>query len=178
MEIEFVLHGLGGRVLATVERNDRPELVGSTADSRGFPMAKAIVDYPDRGYDSLMGWIQLVRSDDNLSGGKRFEIDPLAFLGELPHPFCWIGINPTLFDAPSRSPRRDLDWMAHSFLCVPEGEPIEARVLLGFAWGFTIRDEEITLVPPQVLRPPDWDGHREHLAATYPDWSFPRANQA
>ena len=42
---------------------------------------------------------------DLVGRGERFEMDPLAFLGDLPHPFCWLGLNPTLFDAPSRSPR-------------------------------------------------------------------------
>src|SRR5262245_20510557 len=161
MEMEFVLRELAGRVLATVERNRRPELVGSGPQARDFPIGKATVDYPDRGYDSVMGWVQLVRSDDNVSGGKRFEMDPLSFLGALPHPFCWLGINPTLFDAPSRSSRRNLDWEAHSFLCVPEGDAgsgMDCHALLGFAWGFTIRAERITLVPPRPLEPSDWDG--------------------
>jgi hypothetical protein len=57
-----------------------------------------------------MGWVQFVRSSDNRSKGREFELDPLVFLGDLPHPFCWLGISPLLFDAPSRSGRDDLDW--------------------------------------------------------------------
>jgi len=170
-----MLHGLDGRVVVTVERNAQPELVGSSPESRGFPMAKAAVDYADRGYDSMMGWIQLVRSDDNLSGGRQFEIDPLEFLGDLPHPFCWLGINPTLFDAPSRSPRRDLDWMAQSYLCVPDGDGVnamEVRALLGFSWGFTVRTGRITIVQPERLRPTVWNEQCERLAEAFPSWRF------
>lgn len=179
--IDLVLRGLDGRVTATVERNERPERVGSRPESRGFPMAKAVVEFPERGYDSMMGWVQLVRSDDNHSGGRAFEIDPLALLGDVPHPFCWFGINPTLFDAPSRSPRADLDWIAHSFLCVPAGDAIgamEVHALLGFSWGFTIRAEQVTLVEPRSLGPADWDAHREHLAGAYPRWRFPSGFRA
>ena len=121
MDITFALRGIEGHVYVTYSRNSRPDLVGSSAESSGFPMCHAAVDYPAQGYDALLGWVQLVRSDDNTSQGRAFEIDPLDILGDVPHPFCWIGLSPRLFDAPSRSPRRDLDWVAQSFLCVPDG---------------------------------------------------------
>jgi hypothetical protein len=175
MDIGFELRGIPGRVSVTFAVNDWPELVGTRSDSVGFPMCHASVDYPARGYDAVLGWVQLVRSDDNASGGRDFEIDPLAFLGDVPHPFCWIGLEPQLFDSPSRDPRPDLDWAAHSFLCVPEDgsdDRLEVRALVGFSWGFRIRDEQIELVPPTVLRPDDWDGHVVTLADRYPAWRF------
>jgi hypothetical protein len=137
-------------------------------------MCAATVDRPVRGYDSLMGWIQLVRSDDNESHGERFEMDPLEFLGELPHPFCWLGINPLLFDAPSRSPRTDMHWMAHSFLCVPDdgGNDLEARPILGFSWGFVVSNGEIELVPPEALDGAAWDEHLDTLRSRHPGWHF------
>jgi len=175
MDIMFVLLGTTGHVSVTYSRNDRPDLVGSSVESSGFPMCRATVDYPAQGYDALLGWVQLVRSDDNTSQGRAFEIDPLDILGDVPHPFCWIGLSPRLFDAPSRSPRRDLDWVAHSFLCVPDGsvaEGLEVHALLGFAWGFRIHKEEIHLVPPTQLGSTDWDQHVDILAARYPSWRF------
>jgi hypothetical protein len=54
-----------------------------------------------RGYNGLLGWIQLVRSTDNHSAGARFEIDPLEILGTVSRPFCFFGIKPILFDAPA-----------------------------------------------------------------------------
>lgn len=177
MDIAFALRGIQGHVSVTYARNDHPELVGSGAESSGFPMCDATVDYPAQGYDAVLGWIQLVRSDDNTSHGEAFEIDPLDFLGDLPHPFCWIGLDPHLFDAPSRAPRRDLDWIAHSFLCVPDGSSdagLEVHALLGFAWGFRIHNEDIQLVAPTLLGPAAWDQHGSVLAARYPAWRFVR----
>ncbi len=138
-------------------------------------MCDATVSYPARGYNALLGWVQLVRSDDNVSHGNDFEIDPLDFLGDVPHPFCWIGLDPHLFDAPSRSPKQDLDWTARSFLCVPDGgadDGLEVHALLGFAWGFSIRGDEIRIDAPTLLTASDWDEHEQSLTSRYPAWRF------
>ena len=175
MNIDFVLRGIQGHVSVVVSRNDEPELIGSGPASLGFPTCDATVAYPARGYNALLGWVQLVRSDDNVSHGSEFEIDPLDFLGDVPHPFCWIGLRPHLFDAPSRSPKADLDWVARSFLCVPDegsDDRTEVHALLGFSWGFSIRDDEIRIDAPALLTPADWDEHRHALAAQYPAWRF------
>lgn len=175
MDIGFELRGIAGQVSVTCSRNDRPELVGSAPESAGFPFCHATVDYPAQGYDAVLGWVQLVRSDDNTSRGRAFEVDPLDFLGDVPHPFCWIGLSPRLFDAPSRTPRLDLDWVAHSFLCVPDAgadDRVEVHALLGFSWGFRIRDETVQLVAPSRLRPAEWDQDVEVLAGRYPSWRF------
>ena len=173
--MKFLLRGIEGHVSVTCSRNDQPELVGSGAEALGFPICDATVDYPALGYDAVLGWVQLVRSDDNVSRGGEFEIDPLAFLGDVPHPFCWIGLSPRLFDAPSRSSKADLDWTAHSFLCVPDGGAearLEVQALLGFSWGFRIRSDEILLTSPTPLSPTEWNAHRDHLATRYPSWEF------
>jgi hypothetical protein len=175
VQIPFTLRGINGLVSVRVERNDAPELVGSGPDSRGFPWCHASVAYPAQGYDAVLGWVQLVRSDDNRSGGREFEIDPLEFLGDLPHPFCWIGLEPQLFDAPSRAPLADMDWVAHSFLCVPDGGPgsgMRVEALVGFSWGFRARDGVVSLTAPKELGPSDWDGHRDSLSSTYAAWRF------
>ena len=105
MDLSFALRGLSGRVTFDVQAHDRPELFGAAPEALGFPYCDAVVDHPARGYDAILGWVQLVRSDDNRSGGAEYEIDPLDFLGDLPHPFCWIGLEPHLFDSPWRAPR-------------------------------------------------------------------------
>jgi len=174
MELPFVLNGVAGLVRVDYRRNDKPASVGCQPDTVNYPTCAATVERPLRGYDSLMGWIQLVRSDDNESQGERFEMDPLAFLGDQAHPYCWLGLNLTLFDAPSRSPRVDMDWMAHSFLCIPDdvGNGLEARPMLGFSWGFLARGGEITLVPPEVLDGAAWDEHLNTLRGRHPGWYF------
>jgi hypothetical protein len=174
MDIPFTLRGVDGRVVVDYRRNEHPAEVGCPEETAGYPICTATVERPFHGYDSLMGWVQLVRSDDNESGGAAFEMDPLAFLGELAHPYCWLGLNPTLFDAPSREGRPDMDWMAHSFLCVPDdiGNGLEARPMVGFSWGFTARGGEITLVPPERLGDADWDQHLPTLRERHPSWHF------
>jgi hypothetical protein len=176
MDIAFSLRGIDGHVAVTYAANDRPELLGTSADAAGFPFCHATVDYPAQGYDAVLGWVQLVRSDDNVSHGREFETDPLDFLGDLPHPFCWFGLRPELFDAPSRSPRTDMDWVAHSFLCVPDvsDDGMEVQALLGFRWRFRVRDGEITLEVPTLLGPTDWDADVAVLEPSYPAWRFVR----
>jgi len=68
-----------------------------------------------------------------------------------------------------------LDWTAHSFLCLPDGitdDGLEVHALLGFAWGFRIRNEEVELVPPAPLGPAEWDQHVDGLGGLYPSWRF------
>jgi hypothetical protein len=174
MDVAFSLRGIAGLIHVTYKRNDNPALVGSGPDSTGFPWCHASVDYPAQGYHAVLGWIQLVCSDDNASGGRQYELDPLAFLGDLPHPFCWFGLNPQLFDAPSRSPLRDMKWRAQSFLCVPDGDQnaMEVHALAGFGWGFDVSGPQISLVEPYALLPRDWDSNLSTLAHLHPAWSF------
>ena len=174
MEIPFVLRGIPGTVIVDYALNVEPEAVGCGPETRDYPICTANVVFPFRGYDSLMGWVQLVRSDDNVSGGEHFEMDPLAFLGDLPHPYCWLGLNPTLFDAPSRDPRIDMSWTAHSFLCVPDdvGNGLEARALLGIAWGFRCESGQITLQPPTELDGSAWSDVVGLLTEKFPSWHF------
>ena len=70
------------------------------AASEGLSCLYRTVDYPPR-YRSMLGWVQLVRSTDNESGGVRFELDPFGLFGDAPSPYCWYGQRPILFDAPS-----------------------------------------------------------------------------
>lgn len=175
MVIDFRLNGTEGQVAVDFERNVNPLALGSQPEARDFPVCTATVHFAGRGYSAVMGWVQFVRSSDNRSNGQQFELDPLAFLGDLPHPFCWLGINPTLFDAPSRPSRDDLDWTARSYLCIPddEGAGLEIRPLLGFSWGFRIEGGEILLEPPQQLNEAAWDEHVSDLRIGFSGWHFP-----
>jgi hypothetical protein len=175
MELPFVLRGVEGLVVVDYGRNVDPGAVGCLDETRDFPVCTALVEYPKRGYNALMGWVQLVRSDDNQSGGREFELDPLAFLGDLPHPFCWLGICPTLFDVPSRSPRRPMHWVARSYLCVPDdiGDGLGVYALVGFEWGFRIEGADVVLEPPSPLDASAWNEHLPTLCEKFPDWRFP-----
>ncbi len=138
-------------------------------------MCDVKVHYPARGYDAVLGWVQLVRSGDNVSGGRAFEFDPLAFLGEPTHPFAWVGLEPRAFDAPSRDLPQRLDWVAHTFLCVPDGSAeagLRVHALAGFSWGFRCEGSQVTMTPASVLTSDDWDAHRGTLAELFRDWEF------
>jgi hypothetical protein len=171
MRLKFDLREHRGCVEVTVVPNDDPESLGCTPFGRGFPVCTATVSFAGRGYAAAFGWIQLVRSTDGASGGLEFEMDPFEPLGALPHPFCWFGVAPTLFDAPSRQTRADLEWMAHSFLSFI-AQPREARAILGFSWGFTVAEGQVSTTPPMPLEPGEWDRHLPILQREHPAWLF------
>jgi hypothetical protein len=75
------MHAAPGLVAVAVEVNDDPEALGCRPAARGFPYCSATVSHPARGYAAALGWIQLVRSTDGLSGGDEFDMDPYEPLG-------------------------------------------------------------------------------------------------
>jgi hypothetical protein len=173
LRIPFDHGGVAGVVEVEISVNEDPAALGCPDYARGFPCCRATVSPPARGYADVLGWVQLVDSTD-LFG--EFRIDPFEPLGDVPHPFCFYGFAPTLFDAPHRSHRRDTDWHAHSFLCGLGEGPLdgssEVDALLGFSWGFRIRDSEIEIAQLRLLEPADWEGHRDYLRDAFPRWTF------
>ncbi|WP_329613053.1 hypothetical protein OG244_06825 [Streptomyces brevispora] len=108
----------------------------------------------------------MVRSTDNSSAGAAFDMDPFYLFEDAPSPYAFFGINPTLFDAPSRGRRDSLDWTAHSHLAWTPMDDTERRVLplAGFSWGCDVdSDSRITLQPVQALSPGDWRAGSKRL---------------
>ena len=164
--------------------NTDPEFYGCwwpVAD--GFPVCTATVDYPALGYRSMFGWVQVVRSTDNESGGLRFELDPFGLFGDAPSPYCWYGQRPILFDAPSRSVREPLEWVSHSFLAVTpldEVAQLKARrvvPLVGFSWGFSDTGTDVTLADIGLLTDREWTMHLDVLRQGYPFWVFSEGSE-
>jgi hypothetical protein len=175
MHLPFSLRGIAGDVDITVDITRNPEDWGAMPEAIGLPHCQAVIDYPGRGYAAMLGWVQLVRSTDNNSRGQRFEMDPLTLVGEVAHPFAFFGVTPTLFDAPARRSRADLDWLAHSFLCYIKDADQDIRIVqavTGFSWGFTIAAGATTVTPPRPLSSEDWRRHRDLLHAEYAGWHF------
>jgi hypothetical protein len=178
MEISFTHQGHKGRVIVTAERTLSPSTLGVGDSALGLTHCKATIEFSAGGYLGLLGWVQLVRSTDNAFQGRQFEIDPFDPFGlyeRAPLPYCWYGVTPSLFDAPSRDERVELDWIAHSFLAASPfgGNTKIVTPLLGFSWGFHIIDEKnIELKPATVLTAADWDSHRPYLRECYKDWEF------
>jgi len=134
LRIAFSLRGTGGLIAVAVTRNADPGAIGYSLLSHGqpvdfardFPVCRATVTYPADGYAAVFGWTQMVRSTDSASAG--FEMDPIAIYRDVATPYAWYSVRPELFDAPSRGPGDDLDWEAHSFLCVSPDAVITPHV--------------------------------------------------
>lgn len=170
--LPFRWAGVEGEVQVEVRANDDPAALGCRDFARGFPVCRATIAPPSRGYADMLGWIQLVDDSWHADG---FHADSFEPLGDLSHPFGFYGVAPTLFDAP-HADAEDFDFLAHSFLCGLGGELLEfrheARAVLGFSWGCRKRGPEIELLDPEPLPPEAWDGHRDYLARRFPVWTF------
>jgi hypothetical protein len=174
VRLDFRLREASGWVEVAVEPNANPEELGCPPFARGFPVCAATVTYEGGGYRAALGWVQLVRSTDDASDGKEFAMDPFEPLGASSHPFCFFGFAPVLFDAPARPSREEMDWRAESFLCFTptDSDKREARAILGFSWGFSIRARAISITPSAPLSAPEWNKHHALLRREHPDWTF------
>jgi hypothetical protein len=144
-------------------------------EAAGFPVCQATVSTTLEGYNALFGWVQLVGTESPAIPPRRFEVDPLELLGDLDVPFAFYGVEPSLFDAPSRRDRQQtLDWVAHSFLCPSASDPMDRVVqpVASFLWGFRMRDGEIRIIAPEPLPASAWTGHGDLLRRVYPSWRF------
>ena len=172
VRLPFSLNGLEGVLSVQIDRNDDPASVGSSPGSLGLPMCTARVQPSSRGYKAMCGWIQLVRSTDNTSGGAEFELDPFGPFTDTGSPYAFYGLAPTLFDAPGRDDRDDLDWMAHAWLARTELDSRLVEPAVGFSWGFRIREREPLLSPVGRLAMTDWAEHVSLLQRQHPRWAF------
>ena len=162
MEIWFSYGGDHGTIHATVVPSDDPVALGKSEQDRGMPVCTATVEFSAQGYRAMVGWVQLVNG----------VVDPFELFSDSTSPFCWYGMRPTLFDAPSRRTSSPADWTANSFRAIVAGE---RRVvpLAGFSWGFTQSSSgEVELKPVQESPLSAWAGHRPHLISSYPTWEF------
>ena len=180
LRIGFTLRGLDGLIDVSLTANTDPVSLGYSLLSGGqpvefvtdFPVCRATVTYPADGYAAVFGWTQMVRSTDG--AGSGFEMDPIAIYRDVSTPFAWYGLTPVLFDAPSREARHEMDWEAHSFLCVSPDAVVSPQVqaIAGFSWGFTIAGGRIACTPPRTLGSEAWDAHLGLLRTSYPRWVF------
>jgi len=178
VEIPFRYRGHEGRIVVSVEKTQSPATLGARDGARDLANCTATIEYAGRGYLQLFGWVQLVRSTDNAFQGVKFEMDPFdpfELYERAPTPYCWYGVLPTLFDAPSRDERIHLDWIAHSFLASSplRGNRRVVMPLLGFSWGFHVAsDGQVRLDQVAALTGVDWQSHLPYLHECYPEWIF------
>jgi hypothetical protein len=91
---------VAGSVAVEVRRNVNPSELGCDPASLGLPFVTAPIENLTSalGYRAMCGWIQVVRSTDNSTGGEGFDMDPFAPSGR-DAPCAFYGLAPTLFDA-------------------------------------------------------------------------------
>ena len=173
LTLDFAHDGAMGAIAVECVPNTDPAAAGCRPGALGLPACTARVTFPGRGYRAMFGWIQLVKSSDNRSGGAAFEMDPLALFADADSPYAFFGHCPTLYDGPSRPRRDDMDWVAHSFLAATAFDG-RRRVtpLAGFAWGFAIRAGGVALRPLEKLTGADWRAQLPVLRGAYPGWGF------
>jgi hypothetical protein len=173
--LRFRCRGESGTITVRVWPNSDPAAVGAGEHAQGFPICEATVSTELSGYNALLGWVQLVGTQEDSAIVRRFEPDPLQIFADLDTPFGFYGVHPTLFDAPSRRDRhRSLDWLAHSFLCGSPTQPMDRVVepLTAFQWGFRLIGGNIEIVYPTALDVATWKSHVGVLASAYPRWRF------
>lgn len=173
-----------GEVAVVVEENNEPQNYGCDlllpdhpgSHFKDFPICEAKVRSTGaKGYGSIYGWIQVFRCNDSLlTEDDHWEMDPVPLHSDLNTPFCWFGPEPSLFDCPMRDRRKQCDWDCHSFLTYSDDCLIskEVRPILGFCWGFSIRDGQVVIKALEKLDMNIWDGHLSLLREKHPGWDF------
>lgn len=172
LELPYRWADRDGSVRVEIRENDDPAALGCPEFARGYPYCCATMEPLMVGYSHVVGWVQLVASNRHKPG---FAIDPFLPIGPVPHPFAFCSWSTALFDAP-HSDFENWDFLAHTFLCGLGGKlhdlRHEARAILGFSWGFSKQGQEFEFLGPDPLQAADWDGHREYLARSFPEWTF------
>ena len=176
LELPYRWNDADGLVRVEIGVNDDPGVFGGEEFARGFPYCRATIEPQAIGYREMIGWVQMVEISDR---GEGFQIDLFEPLGEIPHPFAFYGISPTLFDSP-HTDLPDWDFVAHSFLCGLGGKLFEQtggrrepRAVLGFEWGFSKRGDRIDSIEPKQLSVEDWNRHLPYLRGRFSTCSFP-----
>jgi hypothetical protein len=185
--LEFSLsHSRTGSVTASVEADNDPSKHGlqlifpdqDTNALKGFPVCEATVTTAGtRGYGSMYGWIQMVRSGQPSSiSAALWEMDPIPILADSNIPFAWFGPEPKLFDAPMRIGVQELDWTCHSFLVYIEDALMskDLKPVLGFEWGFELHNGEPKLKELRELQLSAWNEHLGLLESSFTEWRFNR----
>lgn len=187
LSLKFSLsNSRAGSVTASVKADNDPSKYGlqlifpnrDTKIFRHFPICEATVStVGTRGYGSIYGWIQMVRSGESSTiSAAPWEMDPIPILADLDTPFAWFGPEPKLFDAPMRIGVQELDWTCHSFLTYVEDGLMskDVKPVLGFEWGFELHDGEPKLKVLRELQLSAWNDQLGLLESSFTKWKFNR----
>jgi hypothetical protein len=189
----FLLRDHKGAVSATFEANHAPSSWGyailglpwPSQLAEGMPVLEVTVRYEREGYESVMGWIQVVRihvaessemrthETEKAPTGDHTWVDGPPNLRGLGFPFVSFGPRPTLFDAPASTESR-VRFVADSFLTAsPDGliTPT-SQPCLGLRWGYSTLAGKTELIIPEEIGPAEWQEALPTLEAQFPSWTF------
>jgi hypothetical protein len=182
LEIPFHLRGYDGSVAVYYGVNRDPHLTGfdllnlsfDLALTIGYPTLRATIDYDGPGYRAYMGWVQLITNRDPATGAAEVGVDLSPIHEDLESPFAEYGAPPTFFDAPANPDHETEDWIADTFLAVCPDIARTRRVaaLLGFRWGYALRERHPTPLPLERTGVAVWDQHLSVLRERFPSWEF------
>jgi hypothetical protein len=196
--LSFSLRDRDGSVAVEYEANRDPERYGyrilglpwPSGLAEGLPVLEATVSSEAVGYETVMGWIQVVRihvadsseplapGSETAPGGDHIWVDGPPNLKGLGVPFVSFGPRPTLFDAPA-STESAVRFVADSFLTAsPDGLMTRtSRPCLGLRWGYSTlagAGHEAELFPVSEIGIAEWQEAIPALEAQFPDWTFGR----
>jgi hypothetical protein len=189
----FSLRGRKGSVALDYKPNHDPDIVGyrilgvpwPSSLAEGLPVLEATVSYEAKGYEAVMGWIQLVRihvaessralapGSEKAPAGDHEWVDGPPNLRGLGVPFVTFGPRPTLFDAPASTESR-VRFVADSFLTASPDALITrtSRPCLGLRWGYSTLEDEAQLLPVGELGAAEWREALPALETQFPNWGF------
>lgn len=180
LTIPFRLRGFDGLVTVDHQTNEAPRrwgyhLLGLPYDpgvAEGFPVVGASVSFPGGGYAAAMSWIQILRYGGEL-GEEVVEVDQPPQHSDAGTPYCYWGICPFFFDAPS-TVREGVTWTADAFLAASPDALMSRTVqpVCGFRWGYTTRQRPPVILPVEALDADAWEPARTVLRERYRTWNF------
>jgi hypothetical protein len=186
LEAPFRLRGYDGLVTISCGEDRDPAFWGFATPgllfqpfdlelAKGYPVCEARIAYAGSGYRALMGWIQLITQRNPDTGAEvEKNVDLFPMLADADSPFCVFGYAPTFFDAPANPDQGTIDWIADTFLAVCP-DVVRTRTvaaLLGFRWGYALRQAQATPIPLQALNHDAWELQRPLPHTRYPRWRF------
>src|SRR5262249_34734797 len=116
----------------------------------------------------------LITNRDPATGAEDVGIDVMPMHQDADSPFAVFGHAPTFFDAPANPDHVTEDWIADAFLvaCPDVARTRRVAALLGFRWGYGLRERRAAPLPIAALAAATWDGHLAVLRERYPSWEF------
>ncbi len=182
---DFTYNGKNGSVMATFGPNRGVKSSGFTAIAgrftdnvvKGFPVIMAEVKYGGLGYESMLGWVQIVTH--RYPGGPESEVsvDVAEMFQGYQNPYCFYGYKPTLYDAPCHNPGVTMEWIAYSFLSplkqIDENEKKMVAPVVGFKWGYALKNGKIDRIfQPESVYERKWVELSREVRGEYSDWTF------